>query len=254
MKRILSIILVIAVFFSMCNVVFAGEMVEFSSGEDFADFSFTPKEGVVVSELPDETILACVEGVILYAEDIKSDGSIESEKKEQLVSAYRRSIQTNGIQTRATGTFADNCMKVISLANQNKTIIVDATITAKGFSQKELHTYLPNKAISDFAESLESKNRNTLAGTIISYIPLIGDAYTAASFIMSALKNQNIDKLRTLRNAGKAAAYSTFESSYGNSAAVAEWDKLTIKGKNYQSNDASQSKYTVNSIKYGKKL
>ena len=48
MKRILSIILVIAVFFSMCNVVFAGEMVEFSSGEDFADFSFTPKEGVVV--------------------------------------------------------------------------------------------------------------------------------------------------------------------------------------------------------------
>ena len=166
MKRILSIILVIAVFFSMCNVVFAGEMVEFSSGEDFADFSFTPKEGVVVSELPDETILACVEGVILYAEDIKSDGS---------------SIQTNGIQTRATGTFADNCMKVISLANQNKTIIVDATITAKGFSQKELHTYLPNKAISDFAESLESKNRNTLAGTIISYIPLIGDAYTAAS-------------------------------------------------------------------------
>lgn len=71
-------------------------------------------------------------------------------------------------------------MKVVSASHRNKTIIVKSQTTTTGFSQKEVHTYLPNSKITKFAESLETGQKAALVSTLISFIPGLGDASAVA--------------------------------------------------------------------------
>lgn len=213
--------------------------------------SFTPDPNVNLEELSENTVLSYVEGVPIYVKDLNRDGTVNVQKTELVEKMHAQNLMEASSQLRAT--FADGCMKVVSTKYQNSVILVQATQTAASFSQKEVHTYLPNKAISDFAEALEKGTRSGIVGTLVSYIPGVGDVYTAVSYIMNSISYNNIDSLRTYRNAGNAASYSTYKSSYGGTTAVAKWDKKTIKGKNHSVTTADRSKYTVDSIKYGKK-
>lgn len=138
-------------------------------------------------------------------------------------------------------------MKVVSASHRNKTIIVKSQTTTTGFSQKEVHTYLPNSKITKFAESLETGQKAALVSTLISFIPGLGDASAVATYLLNGRTANHISQLRSLRNKSKAAQYSTYKSSYGTTAFVGEWDKKTIKGKSAKN---STTKYVVNSIDY----
>lgn len=213
------------------------------------EIEFSPNEGVNLDELPDNTIVAYVEEIPIRVEDINKDGTIRSDKVTLIEENYINSLKTL-VSTRAT--FADNCKMTVATKHRNKLIIVLATMTARDFSQNETHTYLPNSDITGFADALEEGTRQGFIGFLTSYIPVVGNILSAINYFTNSIKYNNIDKLRNIRNAGNAASYSIYNSRYGNTVSVATWDKKTIKGRNYSSTDASQSKYTVKEIIYEK--
>lgn len=238
------ILVVLALMTQVTMTIYAADGLDES--EKQCEIVFTPDEGIKVSELPGDTMIAMIEEIPIYAEDISDEGVVSFEKKELIQNALQGNLRGGEISTMS---FVDDCKKVVASKYQNKLIVVEGRTITKEFSQNEKHVYLPNKRITKYAESIESGVISNVSSFLLAFIPKIGAAVSIGSFLVNGVKSANIRDLRELRDAGKAAVHSVYKSKYGTTSFVGTWDKKTIKGKN-ASDTSAGTKYVVDSINY----
>ncbi len=179
---------------------------------------------------------------------------LENKINEQLeVEVADLTVPSTTIYSTAKASHESKTYMNISNSNKGKTIFVKGTTSAINFSQNEEIVYLPKKAIPKFAATL-TKSKNDFLLLITGLIPKIGPAISIGSFVNTKYKESHAKQLKSLYKNGKNASHAIISSQYATLRSTAAWNGKTIKAKNYKASDRSGYKYTVKSVKYGKKL
>lgn len=219
------------------------------------ELSIKPNDNIDIFKLPDDQVVLIIEDIPIYAKELKTDIKTLKEQsiKEKIINIIKKDDDISGtpLSSPRSSNYESQCSFSVAEKYRNKTIYVSASLSTLGYYQEEKHIYLPNRHITKYVDSYERNNRSTFISTLISFIPGLSNVYSIATEILSSHKYQNIDTLRRYRNSGSAAAHHIYKSQYASLDAISTWDKKTIKGKNYSSNDRAQVKYRVSSIKYG---